>query len=62
MARKIKVRPWNLRKGDVLDDGRIVSRVSMVYGSGLVIMQNGPAIHFDRDSESVVVRFRTSLH
>lgn len=56
MARKIARRPWNLRRGDVLEDGRVVARISMVAGSGLVVMQNGPAIRFTAESPSVVVK------
>ena len=54
--RTITCKPWNLRRGDILPDGRIVARVSIIPGSGIVIMQNGPAIRFDANSKPITVK------
>lgn len=50
--RSMNVRPSNMRHGDTLDDGRIVSHVSAVGRAGYTVMRNGAAIHFEIGTES----------
>lgn len=58
-TRTITRRPWNLRKGDTLPDGRIVSRVTTCAGMFMVIMLNGPALKGDGSAPSVTVKRET---
>ena len=52
--RSINVRPSNMRRGDTLDDGRIVAKACHLYGTALgsVVMFNGPAIHYEYGTDS----------
>lgn len=53
--RRASVLPWNLRRGDVLDDGRVVANVTIVNGRAYVIMFNGPALNVDRTAGKVKI-------